>query len=119
IRRAVPASNFPRRRPSPSKSGNTRPLASWPIGSGILVKLCSPGDALGDAVAPILFLRPFDWPSMGGADMKTKSEINNIQTDNTRGREGRFTRFLSPWRLTACQARTARFQEVMPLLVGR
>src|SRR2546427_12450831 len=80
IRCAVSASNLPRKWPSASKSGNTRPFASWPIGSGILVKLGSPEDALGVAVARALFLRPFDCPNIGGAEITTDSKTDNNQT---------------------------------------
>src|SRR5207302_8916198 len=81
MRRAVLATNLPRRCPSKSKSGRTRPFASCPIGSGMFVKLCSPAEALGVGLRNFSFLS-LGLVAMAGsiANAIDKSKIDNKQT---------------------------------------
>jgi len=57
------------------------------MGNGILVKLCSPGDAPGVAVARAFLLRPFDWAETCGVDIKTDSTTDNNQASQLQRQE--------------------------------
>src|SRR5438046_10322057 len=92
-RLAEAASKRPRKWPSTSKSGRTRPFASCPTGSGMLVKLCSPGEALGVGLRCLSFL-DFGLAANAGsiASAIDKSKIDNKQTRSEErrvGKEGR------------------------------
>src|SRR5712664_4495815 len=105
-RLAEAASKRPRKWPSTSKSGRIRPFASWPTGSGMLVKLCSPGEALGVGLRCLSFL-DFGLAANTGsiATAIDKSKIDNKQT--AKPKSGQFTRLRAP--ATAAQARTGGF----------